>query len=94
VGSNSAMSAFLCVLSRQEAKSRSTDVAPDTVQSLCGDRWQGTTANSNRRFVRWARHVARMGHKRFGYRGLLGKPEGKAPHGTQEMWVQGFVGET
>jgi hypothetical protein len=33
------------------------------------------------RRMSWARHVARMGEKRNGYRILVGKPEGKTPLG-------------
>jgi hypothetical protein len=33
------------------------------------------------RMMRWARHVARTGEKRNGYRTLVGKPEGKKPLG-------------
>jgi hypothetical protein len=29
--------------------------------------------------MRWAGHVARMGHKRKAYRLLVGKPEGRRP---------------
>ena len=79
VGSNSTMSAFLCVLSRWAVKSRSTEVSPDTLQSLRADRKQGTTVDSRRRFVRWARHVARVGYRRGAYSGLVGKPGGKRP---------------
>jgi len=56
VGSNSIVSTFLCVLSWWAAQSRSTELVPD------GDRKQGKTADSSRRLVRWARHVARMGY--------------------------------
>jgi hypothetical protein len=31
--------------------------------------------------MRWARHVARMGEKRYEYRILVGKSEGKKPLG-------------
>ena len=31
--------------------------------------------------MRWAGHVARMGERRFVYRVLVGKPEGKIPRG-------------
>jgi len=31
--------------------------------------------------MRWAGNVARIGEKRGVYRNLLGKPEGKRPHG-------------
>jgi len=34
------------------------------------------------RRMRWAGHVARMGKRRGVYRVLVGKPEGKRPHGT------------
>jgi hypothetical protein len=33
------------------------------------------------RRMRWAGHVARMGEGRKVYRVLVGKPEGKSPHG-------------
>jgi hypothetical protein len=33
------------------------------------------------RRIRWAGHVARMGHDRGVYRLLVGKPEGKSPLG-------------
>jgi hypothetical protein len=33
------------------------------------------------RRMRWAGHVARMGKKRGVHRVLVGKPEGKRPHG-------------
>jgi len=33
------------------------------------------------RRMRWTGHVARMGEKRGVYRILIGKPEGKRPHG-------------
>jgi hypothetical protein len=33
------------------------------------------------RRMRWAGHVARMGEKRFAYRILVGKPEGRRPLG-------------
>jgi hypothetical protein len=40
------------------------------------------------RTVRWAGHVARMGAKRYAYRILVGKPEGKRPLGrTRCRWV-------
>jgi hypothetical protein len=40
------------------------------------------------RRMRWARHVARMGEKRYAYRLLLGKPEGKRPLGRpRRRWV-------
>jgi len=85
VGSNSTMSAFLCVLPRWAAKSRSTEVAPDTLQSLPADRKHGTTAVGSRRFVRWARHVARMGYRRGAYWDLVGNPEGKRPLGRPRI---------
>jgi hypothetical protein len=40
------------------------------------------------RWMRWARHVARMGEKRNAYRLLVGKPEGKGPLGRpRRKWV-------
>jgi hypothetical protein len=33
------------------------------------------------RIMRWAGHVARMGEERNVYKVLMGKPEGKRPHG-------------
>jgi len=33
------------------------------------------------RRMRWAAHVARMGDRRVAYWVLVGKPEGKRPHG-------------
>jgi hypothetical protein len=40
------------------------------------------------RRMRWAGHVARMGEKRYAYRLLVGKPEGKRPLGRQRCrWV-------
>jgi hypothetical protein len=33
------------------------------------------------RRMRWAGHVARLGERRGVYRILVGKPEGKIPHG-------------
>jgi hypothetical protein len=33
------------------------------------------------RRMRWARHVACIGERRVAYRVLVGKPEGKRPHG-------------
>jgi len=33
------------------------------------------------RRIRWAGHVARMGEERGLYRVLVGKPEGRRPHG-------------
>jgi hypothetical protein len=33
------------------------------------------------RRIRWAGHVARMGEKRDAYRILVGRPEGRRPHG-------------
>ena len=39
------------------------------------------------RRMRWAGHVARMGEGRGGYRGLVGKPEGKRPLGRpRRLW--------
>jgi hypothetical protein len=32
--------------------------------------------------IKWARHVARIREKRYVCRVLVGKPEGKRPHGT------------
>ena len=32
--------------------------------------------------MRWAGHVARMGEKRYTFRVLMGKPEGKRPVGS------------
>jgi hypothetical protein len=40
------------------------------------------------RSMRWAGHVARIGHKRNAYRLLVGKPERKRPLGRQRhRWV-------
>jgi hypothetical protein len=40
------------------------------------------------RRVRWVGHVARMGEKRYAYRILVGKPEGKIPLGRPRCrWV-------
>jgi hypothetical protein len=40
------------------------------------------------RRMRWAGHVARMGETRNAYRILVGKPEGKRPHGRQKRrWM-------
>ena len=40
------------------------------------------------RRIWWAEHVARMGKKRFVYRVLVGKPEGKRPLGRpRRRWV-------
>jgi hypothetical protein len=40
------------------------------------------------RSMRWAVHVARMGEKRNAHRILVGKPEGKRPHGRpRRTWV-------
>jgi hypothetical protein len=40
------------------------------------------------RRMRWAGHVARLGEKRNAYRILVGKPEGKRPHGRpRHRWV-------
>jgi hypothetical protein len=40
------------------------------------------------RRMRWAGHVAQMGEKRFTYRLLAGKPEGKRPLGRSRCrWV-------
>jgi len=33
------------------------------------------------RRMRWARHVAHMGERRDAYKFLVGKPEGRRPHG-------------
>jgi hypothetical protein len=38
--------------------------------------------------MRWAGHVAQMGEKRFAYRILVGKTEGKRPLGRpRRRWV-------
>ena len=37
------------------------------------------------RRMRWAGHVARMGERRGGYRGFVGKPEGKRPLGGPQL---------
>jgi hypothetical protein len=38
--------------------------------------------------IRWARHIARMREKRYTYRLLVGKPEGKRPLGRpKRRWV-------
>ena len=37
------------------------------------------------RRMRWAGHVARLGEKRGVYRVLVGKPEGKRPHGRPRL---------
>jgi hypothetical protein len=40
------------------------------------------------RRMRWVGHVARMGEKRYAYRLLMGKPEGKRPLGrSRRRWV-------
>jgi hypothetical protein len=40
------------------------------------------------RRMRWADHLARMGEKRYTYRLLMGKPEGKRPLGRpRHRWV-------
>jgi hypothetical protein len=40
------------------------------------------------RRMRWAGHVARMGEKRYAYRLLVGKPEGRRPLGRpRHKWV-------
>jgi len=33
------------------------------------------------RRLRWVRHVAHMGERRGAYKVLVGKPEGRRPHG-------------
>jgi hypothetical protein len=39
------------------------------------------------RRMRWAGHVARMGHRRGVYRVLVRKPEGNRPHGrSRRRW--------
>jgi hypothetical protein len=44
------------------------------------------------RRMRWAGHVARMGEKRYVYRLLVGKPEGKRPLGRpRRRWMDNFV---
>jgi len=35
--------------------------------------------------MRWAGHVKRIGEERGVYRVLVGKPEGKRPHGETEV---------
>jgi hypothetical protein len=43
------------------------------------------------RRMRWAGHVAHMGEKRNVYRVLMGKPEGKRPHGKpRHRWEDGI----
>jgi hypothetical protein len=43
---------------------------------------------TNRRRLRWAGHVARVGEPRNAYRILVGKPEGKRPLGRpRRRWV-------
>jgi hypothetical protein len=43
------------------------------------------------RRLRWAGHVARMGEGRNVYRVLVGKPEGKRPHGrSSSRWEDGI----
>jgi len=37
------------------------------------------------RRMRWARHVARMGERKGIYRVVVGKPEGKRPHGRPTL---------
>jgi hypothetical protein len=37
------------------------------------------------RRLRWAGHVARMGERRGVYRVLVGKPEGRRPHGRLRL---------
>jgi hypothetical protein len=48
--------------------------------------------------MRWAGHVARIGEKRYAYRLLVGKPEGKRPLGrAKRRWVDNIrmvLGET
>jgi hypothetical protein len=40
------------------------------------------------RRMRWGGHVARMGEKKYSYRLLVGKPEGKRPLGRpRRRWV-------
>ena len=60
VGSNSAVSTFLCVLSWWAAKAavRSQFFRRHTAVSAR----RQEAADSSRRFVRWARYVARMGY--------------------------------
>jgi hypothetical protein len=43
------------------------------------------------RRMRWAGHVARMGEERKVYRVLMGKPDGKRPHGRpRRRWKNGI----
>ncbi|KAJ4431153.1 hypothetical protein ANN_19748 [Periplaneta americana] len=43
--------------------------------------------NIKSRYLRWARHVARMGESRNAYRVLVGRPEGKRPLGrSRRRW--------
>jgi hypothetical protein len=41
--------------------------------------------------MRWAGHVARIGEERKVYKVLVGKPEGKIPHGRpRRRWEDGI----
>jgi hypothetical protein len=43
------------------------------------------------RRMRWVGHVARMGEERNVYKVLMGKPEGKRPHGRpRHRWEDGI----
>ena len=43
------------------------------------------------RIMRWAGHVARMGERRYSYRVLVGKPEGKRPLGRPRRRWKGNI---
>jgi hypothetical protein len=43
------------------------------------------------RRLRWAGHVARMGERRGAYRTLVGKPEGRRPHGRPRRRWGGII---
>jgi hypothetical protein len=53
--------------------------------------WPDIIRQIKYRRMRWAGHVARMGEGRNVYRILMGKPEGKKPHGRQRRrWEVGI----
>jgi hypothetical protein len=41
--------------------------------------------------MRWARHVARMGKKRYAYMFLVGKTEGERPLGRPRRRMKGNI---
>jgi hypothetical protein len=43
------------------------------------------------RRMKWAVHVARMGEERKVYWALVGKPEGKRPHGRPRRRWEGII---